>query len=397
MAMKVPDSLRELGLRPKLGHDLSTLFWWLERHGLTDNSQVFDRPITEFLPGAEALGDRLALAQATRRSAVTSRTQDELKRLKEQFQQTPLDISQDALWNVVRDPASSVRALVWEKLPAEAMAFYRPFHFPPFDQWGIYLLIGPLLNYHYNLLAQNRQLKMFSSETLMHLILFEIFNHEFFHHLVESTATTLELLLATQGPPQPVYLRHRQQQAQNTFRHPHAPLEEALANAYAYNALGFISRMKVGCKTVSIKAYQQAIVKHWHCEPPGYRDAGFYKGGGYVDGGTLLLAQLLNEPGVADYVPIGLVAKHVMPNGFTALLSKPDIPTWLVGTSDELLMFNRLVPAPNEAYTQLFWPYNTDRVDAYLAQKKAEEKARKANQNAPHAEPKEQEDLFEGS
>jgi hypothetical protein len=254
-----------------------------------------------------------------------------------------------------------------------------------------------LLNYHYNLLNQNRQLKMFSPETLMHLILFEIFNHEFFHHLVESTATTLELLLATQGQPQPVYLRHRQQQAQNTFRHPHAPLEEALANAYAYNALGFISRMKVGCKTASIKAYQQAIVKHWHCEPPGYRDAGFYKGGGYVDGGTLLLAQLLNEPGVADYVPIGLVAKHVMPNGFTSLLSKPEIPTWLVGTPDELLMFKRLVPAPNEAYTQLFWPYNTDGFDAYLAQKKAEEKVRKANQSAAHAELKEQEDLFEGS
>jgi hypothetical protein len=397
MTMKVPNSLRELGLRPKLGHDFSTLFWWLERHGLSDTSQAFDRPANEYLPGAEALGDRLALAQATSRSAVTLRTQDELKRLKEQFQQTPLDISQDALWNVVRDPASSVRALVWEKLPAEAMAFYRPFHFPPFDQWGIYLLIDPLLNYHCNLLDQNRQLKMFSPETLMHLILFEIFNHEFFHHLVESTATTLELLLATQGQKQPVYLRHRQQQAQNTFRHPHAPLEEALANAYAYNALGFISRMKVGCKTASIKAYQQAIVKHWHCEPPGYRDARFYKGSGYVDGGTLLLAQLLDAPLVADHVPIGVVAKHVMPNGFTALLSKPEIPTWLVGTPDELVMFNRLVPAPNEAYTQLFWPYNTDRFDAYLAQKKAEEKARKANQSAAHAELKEQEDLFEGS
>jgi hypothetical protein len=86
-----------------------------------------------------------------------------------------------------------------------------------------------------------------------------------------------------------------------------------------------------------------------------------------------------------------------MPNGFTALLSKPEIPTWLVGTPDELVMFNRLVPAPNEAYTQLFWPYNTDRFDAYLAQKKAEEKARKANQSAAHAELKEQEDLFEGS
>jgi hypothetical protein len=72
------------------------------------------------------------------------------------------------------------------------------------------------------------------------------------------------------------------------------------------------------------------------------------------------------------------VAKHVMPSGFSAMMAKPDIPTWLVGSPAELAIFSELVPAPNEAYTQLFWPYNTAVFDRYIEQKLAEEKAAKA-------------------
>jgi hypothetical protein len=377
MARKPRDILAELGLRPRQNHDLPTLFTWLESEGLTDTGRVFDCPMENRLPGSEARGANVALAQSTTRRFSRPCTQEELKALKERYKNTQLAVSQDALWGAVRDAAGSVRTLQWEKLPADAMAFYRPFHFPPFDQWGIYLLIGPLLNYHRSLLGKSMQLHLFSPETLMHFILFEIFNHEFFHHLVESTATTLEVILATQTKPEPIYLRHRQQQALNTFAHPHAPLEEALANAYAYNALGFISRVKVGFKTAGVKAYQQAIVNHWKCEPEGYREAAAYIGGDYIDGAAVFLAQLLNQPRVADEVPLSVVAKHVMPSGFSSFLAKPDIPTWLVGSEQELALFDTLVPAPNEAYTQLFWPYNTETFDNFIAQKIAEEKARK--------------------
>ena len=368
----------EQGLHHRMDHNLPTLFSWLRANELTYNGWVFDRSSNESLLVPQDLNDRMTWAQSTGRHSSTRLTSEELKTLKEQFKEVPLSVSQDALWGAVLDPANSVRSLSWQKLPAEAMAFYRPFHLPPFDQWGIYLMIGPLLQYHHDLIGANPNLQLFSRETLMHLILFEVFNHEFFHHLVESTATTVELILATQGKPQTVYLRHWQQQASDKFKHPHAPLEEALANAYAYNALGFISRMKVGCKTASIKAYQQAIVKHWHFEPAGYRHAGCYKGGAYIDGGTQLLAQLLNEPTIAEQVPLAVIAKRVMPSGFSALLAKPDIPTWLVGSPEQLQLFNHLVPAANEAYTQLFWPYNTDSIDTFIVKKKAEEKAQKA-------------------
>ena len=214
----------------------------------------------------------------------------------------------------------------------------------------------------------------------MHLILFEVFNHEFFHHLAESTATTLEILLATQASAQPVYLRHRLRQVVNEFGHPHAPLEEALANAYAHNALSFICRIKAGFKTFTVNVYQKAIEQYWQREPTGYRDAGHYIKDDYVAGSAHLLAHLLGKPSSANEVPLSVVAKHVMPGGFTALSAKPGIPTWLVGTEAELALFYELVPAPNEAYTQLFWPYNTDAFDRFIEQKIAEEKDRKLAQ-----------------
>lgn len=371
--------MAELGLRPSIGEDMDSLLHWLNTNRMTDTAAVLDRPQDQALPGAAVIGRPMALALATSRHPVRPLKQDELTALKERFKGSNLEgISPEAMWAAVGNAEASVRTLAWERLPADAMAFYRPFHFPPFDQWGIYLLVGPLLHYHRGLMQQSSGLRLFSPETLMHLVLFEVFNHEFFHHLVESTATTLEILLATQGNPQPLYLQHRAAQMRNSFGHPHAPLEEALANAYAYNALSFISRVKAGFKTASVKAYQRAVVKHWCKEPPGYRDAHYYAGAGYVDGGAVLLGELLQKPVAMNDVPLAVVAKHVMPSGFSALMAKPDVPTWLVGSPAELAPFNALVPAPNEAYTQLFWPYNTDRFDQFIELKRAEEKAKKA-------------------
>jgi len=371
-------ALADLGLRPAIGEDMSSLLQWLAVNGLTDAAGALDQEAHHTLLGA-SLGSSFALAQATNRQAARPLRGDELKALKERFKDSePKGISKEAIWAAVGASEASVRTLAWDRLPADAMAFYRPFHFPPFDQWGIYLLIGPLLNYHQRLAARSAGSGLFSPETLMHLVLFEIFNHEFFHHLVESTATTLEIVLATQGKPRRLFLDHCVAQSRNVFRHPHAPLEEALANAYAHNALGFISRVKKGFKTVSVKAYQKAVVKHWTIEPPGYRDAHFYAGAGYVDGAAALLGELLQQPGAMNDVPLAVVAKHVMPSGFSALMAKPDIPTWLVGSPRELALFNELVPAPNEAYTNLFWPYNTDSLDKYIEQRTAEAKAAKA-------------------
>jgi len=372
-------SLGELGLLPDIAADMPSLFAWLDRSKLTRQAQVLDHEFERDLPGGHELAGGFAFAQATGRKQTRPLRAEELKALKERFKDhVPQGLTKDALWGAASNADDAVRALSWQKLPADAMAFYRPFHYPPFDQWGIYLLVGPLLHYHRRLMSTSQAAGLFSVETLMHLVLFEVFNHEFFHHLVESTATTLEVILATQSDPQPLYLRHRQAQRDKEFGHPHAPLEEALANAYAYNALGFISRVKLGFKTVSVKAYQRAVVKHWKVEPPGYRDAAHYAGSGYVDGAAVLLGEILLQPGLMHTVPLASIAKSVMPSGFSAFVAKPDIPTWLVGSPEELNVFEALVPAPNEAYTQLFWPYNTSTYDQFLHAKLEEAKAKRA-------------------
>lgn len=379
-------SLEQMGLVPKIAADMPSLFAWLEDAKLTRQASVFDHEVHVDLPGGSALDGGYALAQGTGRRQALPLRAEELKELKERFKdQVPHGMTKEALWSAVNDAGYAVRALCWEKLPADAMAFYRPFHFPPFDQWGIYLLVGPLLGYHQRLMAQSRSAGLFSAETLMHLVLFEVFNHEFFHHLAESTATTLEVITAAQGNPQPLYLQHRRAQREDDFRHPHAPLEEALANAYAYNALSFISRVKLGFKTVSVKAYQRAVANHWNTEPPGYRDAAHYAGAAYVDGAAALLSQMLQQPDLMHKLPLAAIAKNVMPSGFSAFVAKPDIPTWLVGSPEELNLFEALVPAPNEAYTQLFWPYNTSQYDQFLQVKVEEEKAKRAAARARKA------------
>ena len=157
----------------------------------------------------------------------------------------------------------------------------------------------------------------------------------------------------------------------------------------------FVTRIKAGVKTATIRAYQHAIARHWHSDPPGYSAAAFYVGGNYVDGATLLVTQLLDKDrSAADSVPLSVVAKHVMPSGVTALLAKPDIPTWLEGAESDFDELQKLVPAPNEAYTQFLWPYNTDAIDRYIADQQARLKAEKERRKMAMALPPQQFDLF---
>ncbi|WP_162268096.1 hypothetical protein [Thiohalocapsa sp. ML1] len=368
-----------LGHRPPLLDErLETLFAWLQVRELVGEGGNMDLPTVNLDAPQLLNGASFALAEPTaRRHRVKRKQAQEMKTLKERLGGTPPNsVDKQAVWGAVQTPHEAVRKLAWHKLPPDAMAFYRPFHYPPFDQWGIYLLVEPLLAYHCRLQRMAAPLKLYSPEVLMHLVLFEVFHHEFFHHMAETTATSLEILAAARGQPRRVYLDfwHRQYDGDG-FDYPHAPLEEALANAYAHNALGFIARVKAGYRTAVIRSYQAALETHWDLEPPGYRDARAYIKDGYVAGGACLLAQMLEVPNAADEVPLACLARHLMPNGFTALLQKPEIPTYLVGSDEQLDALHALVPAPNEAYSQLFWPYDSRAIDAYVAEMKAKEKA----------------------
>ncbi len=105
-------------------------------------------------------------------------------------------------------------------------------------------------------------------------------------------------------------------------------------------------------------------------------DAAEYIEGSYVAGAAQLLAMVVSSASL-DPSSLLLLAKAVMPNGNSAFLQKPDIPTYLVGNEEALRAFQPLVPAPNETYTSLFWLGDTTEVDNYLLLRKQQEKQAK--------------------
>ncbi len=363
-------------------HDLAfeELLQWLTQSGLTAKATEFDtRPKQEQLFEATEIS---VLGVPSHRAE--AKTRAELKLLREAATKSPSAISQkdrwQAIWGELRKPEAAVRQLDVAKIPADAIAFYRGFHFEPFDQWGIYIVLRRLLDYSSQLKTSLGSLKAFDPSVIASLVLFEIFHHEFFHHLVECTATTVEVLWpAPNREPEPIYLKYRLGSWQGVLgNHPHDPLEEALANAYAYNSFSFMSRVQGGYLAGVSRLYQKALERTWPREPPGYREAGSYVKAGRLEGARMLLERILCTEGQCQTLPTRMLVDAVFPSGHTAFWQKPDIPTYLVGSTAEVQAFERLVPAPNETYSNLFWPFDTGPLDTFLkAERQKERDAKK--------------------
>ena len=351
---------------PHITESFDDLFSWLEDEHLLSDHQRYN--LDEEQRNSDLPFDiPKIIAKGQHKQAIKRKTRAEKNAIK-QRQPNPNEVSGDKLSAAQKDPQSAVHEISWEAIPADALAFYRSFHSSPKDEWGIYLLADEILRYHDYLFHCSRHHLLWEYDTLLHLMIFEIFNHEFFHHLVESTATYLEISAAAFGKPYPIYGDYKHRQHIKGIDHPHHPLEEALANAYAYNALSFISRTKAGFKTATIKTYQEVIKKHWPNHPKGYCEAGHYINGKHVQGGAALLEQILGLEGAANSIPLATLSKHVMPNGYSALFAKPDIPTYLTGSRFAIEMIEDIVPALNETYTQLFWPKDTSSIDSQIEQ-----------------------------
>ena len=354
---------------------------WLETEGLTRAARSYQPDRSRDPAGLLGEGSPVAFGIPSHRAERRRKADlDAMKRhFKEQSQGLrPSNETMDRLWKELKVPAGAVRTLDVARLPADALAFYRPFHFSPRNEWGIYIMVEPLLDHCQTLYGVfSGRLAAFNMQTLMGCLLFEVFHHEFFHHLTECAATTVEIASASFGKPRPVFNDYWGSGFQKTAGigpHPDHPLEEALANAYAYNSFSFLSRAQIGYKLVWVKVYQKVLENCWSKEPAGYRSAGKYINAEYVSGAAQLLAMILSSPNL-DPASLMLLAKTVMPNGNSAFLQKPDIPTYLVGGHAALTVFAKLIPAPNETYTSLFWLGDTSTVDEYLQDRKTKEAA----------------------
>ncbi len=317
----------------------------------------------------------------------------DLERLRKEFEGRPLPDDKPApnskeavelAWADHLYGRQRLRAFDVDPVSPDAIACYRPFHRNP-QSWGIFVSIPALLE-HCDTLWSALSSKLYllgNIESILRCVLFEVFHHEFFHHIIESTATTLEILSAIFGKPRPFYRDYLEVREYREIlgEHPHEPLEEALANAYAYNSLSFLSRAKFGVRTIQAQLYQTVMRKAWAHEEPGYRAAAHYTAGSgdaatNINGAAQLLTMLLGTS--ALHVPsLLLLAKQGMPRGHTAFMEKAHVPTHLVGHADQLRIFLNLVPTPNETYTDLFWIRQTVDLDAALRKRQKEERERR--------------------
>jgi hypothetical protein len=267
---------------------------------------------------------------------------------------------------------AGVLHLDWQRYPSDAIAFYRPFHFASIDEWGIYFDVVKLLQYVRRIFAGiSSDVKSFEFDSLLAACFCEVFQHEYFHHISECAATSIEILLHQTGVAWPIYMDY----FEHRFRsdHLHSPLEEALANAYAFNSLAFLSRVKKGLRTTRVALYQQSLKRLWAQEPPGYCDAAHYVGGKYIDGAGRLL-QLFLSAGSTPSFALDLVAKEVLLSGNATFFAKPEIPVYICGTVPAIAEFSMLVPAPVEAYSALTWLDDSSAVDAYFDKRRKEER-----------------------
>ncbi len=346
---------------------------WLQQAGLAmDLSAVPHQRDSCEEEVRNSLLDGTPVYRCVRKSA------DEICRLRKHYRRKPSLLPENeraainAVWHEFQNVPQIAAALGRDPVPPDATACYLPFHLFG-NKWGIYISLPRVLT-NVERLARSYDVRsciLGNFEILLQCVLFELFHHEYFHHIVESALTTLEILVGALTMPQRLYYGYRMHVYEKTLGpHPHKPLEEALANAYAYDALAPIARSKLGCRTLEATLYRGMRRESWPSLKEGYRDAGHYTASdgdraAFTAGTAQLAAMMLNSLEVS--VPaLTMVADRVMPSQRTAFCRKNDIPLYLVGPDAAHSFFRAMIPAPRETCVSLFSPRYTRNLDEGL-------------------------------
>jgi hypothetical protein len=156
------------------------------------------------------------------------------------------------------------------RVTIDTLAFYLPYHFYS-SRWGIYLKTSGVL-YVASLLKD--ALISVGDEDVLQLAQRILFEHEFFHFIVETACARAEVVAKTRLYD--VYYPH-------PFAAPH---EEALANAYSFRKA-----------LVGQPHPLKAIVAAWmDGQGPGYRDYGRWLGRKTFDAGCQRSAHYMLQP-----------------------------------------------------------------------------------------------------
>ncbi len=352
---------------------METCVEWLKHAGLAFDVSTLPRKTT---PCEDEVRAHLNAGHPVYRCV--RKTAAELCELRKHYRHKPPTLPANprtainAIWYEFQNARSLVSKMSTEQVPADAMACYLPFHVWG-ERWGIYLSLSRILYFAEKMaLSYSQESSMLGNlEIMLQCALFEMFHHEYFHHIVESTVTTLEIVAAALGTPQPLYFAYRKHDYESRLgAHPHRPLEEALATAYSYDAFAPIARSKIGCRTVEATLYRELMSGGWPSLSAGYREAGQYVAtdgnrAAFASGTAQLAAMILNSTTVS--VPaLAMVADRVMPRPGTAFCSKSTIPIYMVGPDMAPSFFLSIIPAPRETCMRLYSPRYTRELDEGL-------------------------------
>lgn len=256
---------------------------------------------------------------------------------------------------------SSIENLGIVRKPADYIAAYYPFHSFDINTWGIVIDVQAFLEYIDNLAIKYSN-KSIPKSLVARLAMFEIFHHEYFHHIVECMCTVFEILHDSNNSLNKIYLLYNafadEQQEIVKLLPDEIPLEEALANAYAYNSFTFISKMKKGYKTMLVKYYQKSLEYYWKTEPSGYRAAGKFIEGNYLYGAEKLIKLILPALTRKNNPPFEILAKEIFPNGNSTFFSKQNIPLFLQGFPNENKKFITMFGDVRFFCTNIFSKYD---------------------------------------
>jgi len=166
----------------------------------------------------------------------------------------------------------------------DTLAWYRPFHYNWESRnhpWGIYILDKGLYYLAHNVLEPLRDLG-YNTGDLLIIAARILFYHEFFHFLSEIAASILEAPSRFQESLYRNYVDHIFVQRHDSS----GPLEEALANAFAFRKTDF--RKKPGLKS-SLRNFMRN-------QPSGYREFENYLKPQFFSNGRQQLSNLFLNP-----------------------------------------------------------------------------------------------------
>jgi len=215
-------------------------------------------------------------------------------------------------------------SLVKEGNGTDAFAWYCSYHSYPKGKWGIFILDAGI--YYLAMRVFGVQATLLAGSPMKSASNFAsidpsfriLFFHEYFHFLVDVAASTLEI--ASKSASRPLYSDYKRRVYRNKTGSAEEPLEEALANAYAFSRV-INNRWSV--------THRRQLISFMKNQPNGYRAFAQYLGSGFNSGLRNLGASIANSrPRTAGYAPLEVL---FVTSG--DCVSSWDVPVYVVSSS----------------------------------------------------------------